>query len=586
MIHKSTDRFLLTKIYMNYKEFTKRLFSYLREHLFKLIITSVALILATTLESLIPEITGRIVDDLFIEDRSHEKTILYSLILFSVFVVSSIFSLVSTATSSWVSNVVIMNLRKQMFDKLLRLPKSYFDNKNLGKIISKFTFDVEQIAGAASSIWIDFLKALVLVVILFFYLLYKNWLLSTIILVMLPFIFITIKFSAKRMRDSSLEVQKSMGDINKLLNENITGNTIIKIYGAQKIETKKITGLIQNIRHQKFKVTMSSAFNSNFINILLGLSLAAVVYLSSTYLVMSAGEFLSYFTALAMLIKPTKTLININKPFQVAYSAGKSIFNFLDEIEENIKGTIPKTKINGNIEFKNINFRYASNEPVLKNISFTISPNETIAIVGPTGSGKSTIIDLIMKFYQPTDGEILLDGYNISNLNTNFLRTCIAYVDQEAKIFNDSVMFNISLSDKPGNFDKVCQAALDANASDFIELLDGRYQANIGDSGKLLSGGQRQRLAIARALMKNAPIIILDEATSALDSVTENKVKKAIEKATKNKTTIIIAHRLSTVKNVDKIIVLKDGEIIEEGTHETLIKNNGYYSQVVADQFK
>ena len=572
---------------MSYKEFIKLLYKYISRHIGKLIFTSLLMILATALESSIPEITGQIVDKLFNAERSSSTTILYSLIVFGVISLSAIFSLVSSSTNSWVSNKVVMDIRVDMFKKLLKLPKKFFDGTSSGKILSKLTFDVEQIAGAASTIWLDFIKAMVTVLILVLYLFYKNWQLSISLLVILPIVFIAVKRSSSRMRKSSSEVQKSVGDMTHLLEENISGNSVIRIFEAEKYEKNKFDHQVNNVRQQRFKVDLTAAVNSNLINILLGLSLAMVVYFSSFSLQMTAGEFLSYFTALAMLIKPAKTLVNINKPFQVALAAGQSVFTFLNEEEESNNGKKSVKKLNGDINFENILFSYEPNKLVLNNFSLSVKAGETIAIVGPTGSGKTTIIDLLTKFYTPQSGSISIDGIDIKKLNNHSLRSNIAFVDQGTRLFNDTIRANIALGKLDVMpFETVKESAVKAEAIEFIDSLEKQFDTHIGDNGQLLSGGQRQRLAIARAIAKNASILILDEATSALDSSTEKLVQKSIAKMTQDKTTIVIAHRLSTIKNADRIIVLKSGEIIEEGAHESLIKNNGYYSQLVKDQYK
>ena len=572
---------------MSYKEFIKLLYKYISQHIGKLIFTSLLMILATALESSVPEITGQIVDKLFNAERSSSTTVLYSLIIFGVISLSAIFSLVSLSTNSWVANKVVMDIRVDMFKKLLKLPKNFFDRTSSGKILSKLTFDVEQIAGAASSIWLDFIKASVTVFILVIYLFYKNWQLSLSLLVILPIVFFAVKRSSSRMRKSSSEVQKSVGDMTHLLEENISGNSVIRIFEAEKYEKNKFDHQVNNVRQQRFKVDLTAAVNSNLINILLGLSLAMVVYFSSFSLQMTAGEFLSYFTALAMLIKPAKTLVNINKPFQVALAAGQSVFTFLNEEEESNNGKKSVKKLNGDINFENILFSYEPNKLVLNNFSLSVKAGETIAIVGPTGSGKTTIIDLLTKFYTPQSGSIFIDGIDIKKLNNHSLRSNIAFVDQGTRLFNDTIRANIALGKlNEMSLETVKESAVKAEAIEFIDNLEKQFDTDIGDNGQLLSGGQRQRLAIARAIAKDASILILDEATSALDSSTEKLVQKSIAKMTQDKTTIVIAHRLSTIQNADRIIVLKSGEIIEEGTHESLIKNNGYYSQLVKDQYK
>ncbi|MEO1939724.1 lipid A export permease/ATP-binding protein MsbA, partial [Candidatus Thioglobus sp.] len=571
---------------MEYKQFVSRLFVYLKEHIGKLIFTSVMMVLATALESSIPEITGRIVDDLFVENRNTQDALFYAGALFGVFVLSSVFALTSTAASSWVSNKVITDIRIDMFAKLLKLPKSYFDQHSTGKILSKLTFDVGQIAAAASTIWLDFIKSSFSVIILVGYLFYKNWQLSLILLLLMPLVFIAVKLSSNRMRTSSEKVQESMGQMTHLLDENISGNSLIKIYHAQNQETNKFNLLVTHIRHQIFKVGITGAVNTGFVNVLIGLSLATVVYLSSVYLKMTAGEFLSFFTAMGMLIKPAKSLVNINKPLQQSMAAGGSVFGLLDEEEEYNDGTKQLENSKGKIKFTDVSFGYSNDTTVLNNINLDIKSGETIALVGSTGSGKTTITQLLTRFYLPNSGSITIDGVDINDFEIDSLRSQIAFVDQNVRLFNDTVKGNIALGRLDSMSDEqIHHAAKVANATEFIEQTDNGFDTEIGEDGTKLSGGQRQRLAIARAVAKDSPILILDEATSALDSATEKLVQAAIDEMQKNRTTIIIAHRLSTIQKADRIIVLKHGDIIEQGTHQELLDRNGEYAGLYKNQF-
>jgi len=575
------------KILMQYKQFFSRLFFYLKAHIGKLIFTSVMMMFATALESSIPEITGRIVDELFAAERDQQTALIYALALFGVIVLSSIFAMTSTAASSWVSNKVIMDLRVDMFAKLLRLPKSYFDQHPTGKTLSKLTFDVEQIAAAASSIWLDFIKSSMSVIILTGYLFYKNWQLSLTLIILLPLVYIAVKLSSNRMRSSSQKVQNSMGRMTHLLDENISGSSLVKIYHAQEQESKKFNDLIKNIRQQRFKVDMTGAFNAGFVNILIGLSLGSVVYFSSTLLEMSAGEFLSFFTAMGMLVKPAKSLVNINKPLQTAMAAGESVFGLIDEDEEHNDGKKQLKNAKGAIKFKNVCFGYSDNTTVLNNINLDIKSGETIALVGSTGSGKTTIIQLLAKFYSPNSGSISIDGTDISEFEVDSLRSQIAFVDQNVRLFNDTVKGNIALGQIDTMSDgQIQHAAKTSNAFEFIQELSCQFDTEIGEDGTKLSGGQRQRLAIARAIAKDSPILILDEATSALDSATEKQVQAAIDEMQKDRTTIIIAHRLSTVQKADRIIVLRRGEIIEQGSHQDLIDAKGEYASLYKHQFE
>ena len=573
------------QIMMGYRQFLKRLFPYLKNHIGKLAFTSVMMVFATTLETAIPEITGQIVDNLFGIKRSNNSAIFYSFALFTIITLSSLFALTSVSVSSWVSNKVIMDLRVDMFSKLLKLPKSYFDKNTTGGTLSKLTFDVEQISAAASGIWLDLIKSFLTVAILTIYLFYKNYLLSLSLLILLPLVYLAVKFSTSRMRSGSKKVQESMGNMTHQLDENISGSDLIKIYHAQKNEESKFLQITKTIRQQRFKVDVAGGVNTSIVNILIGLCLASVVFLSSTYLVMSAGDFLAFFTAMGMLIKPSKTLININKPLQQAVIAAISVFGLIDEKSESAKGKKMSIYKSGDIAFDNVSFSYNNDKSSLSNICLTIKHGETIALVGSTGSGKTTLVNLLTRFYNPTNGKITINNENINNIELISYRSNFSYVDQNVRLFNDTIGGNIAFGQKETMpMDTIVDAAKASNSIEFIEKLDNEFDSEIGEDGVTLSGGQRQRLSIARAIAKDSPILILDEATSALDSATEKQVQKAINRLQKDRTTIIIAHRLSTIQNADRIIVLKDGEIIEQGAHSELIKTSGEYSKLNQQQ--
>ena len=570
---------------MGYKQFVKRLFPYLKKHLGKLVFTSIMMVFATLLETAIPEITGQIVDTLFSNNRSSNKAFSYSVILFSVIALSSLFALTSISASSWISNKVILDLRVNMFSKLIRLPKSYFDKHTTGETLSKLTFDVEQISAAASTIWLEFIKSSFTVIILTGYLFYKSFLLSLILLILLPLVYLAVKLSTSRIRKGSIKVQESMGKMTHLLDENISGNDLIKIYNAEDSEKNKFFNIINTIRQQRFKVDLAGGLNTSIVNALIGLSLACVVYFSSTFLVMSAGDFLAYFTAMGMLVKPAKTLININKPLQQAIVAGKSVFDLIDETPEDNSSNQPMNAVTGDIRYEKVSFSYDNEKSSLNQINLTISNGETIALVGSTGSGKTTLVNLLTRFYSPTSGKITINNKDINEFDLVSYRSNFSYVDQNVRLFNDSISGNIAFGQKDKmSLETITNAAKISNSNEFIEKLDNKYDSEIGEDGVTLSGGQRQRLSIARAIAKDSPILILDEATSALDSATEKLVQSAINKMQKGRTTIIIAHRLSTIKNADRIIVLKDGEIIEQGTHSELIEASGEYLKLTQQQ--
>jgi len=571
---------------MGYRQFVKRLFPYLKSHIGKLVLTSLMMVFATLLETAIPEITGQIVDTLFTVERSSETARFYSIVLFATIAISALTTLIALSAGSWISNKVILDLRVAMFSKLIKLPKSYFDKNTTGETLSKLTFDVLQISAAASTIWLEFIKSSFTVIILTAYLFYKSFLLSLTLVVLLPLIYFAVKLSTSRIRNASKKVQDSMGGLTHLLDENISGIDLIKIYNAQSSEQNKFFKIINIIRQQWFKVDLAAGLNTSIVNILIGLSLGCVVYLSSTYLVMSAGEFLAFFTAMGMLVKPAKTLININKPLQQAIVAGGSVFGLIDEKSEEDSGKKSLNKVDGDLNFENVNFSYNDDTTSLKNINLKIKQGETVALVGSTGSGKTTLVNLLIRFYKPTNGKISINNQDINSFDLESYRSNFSFVDQNVRLFNDTISGNIAFGQKDTmSVESIINAANISNSMEFIEKLDDKFNSNIGEDGITLSGGQRQRLSIARAIAKDSPILILDEATSALDSATEKLVQSAINKMQKGRTTIIIAHRLSTIQNADRIIVLKEGEIIEQGSHKELIEASGEYAKLNQQQF-
>jgi ATP-binding cassette, subfamily B, bacterial MsbA len=376
-----------------------------------------------------------------------------------------------------------------------------------------------------------------------------------------------------------------MGGMTHLLDENISGNDLIKVFNAQESEKNKFFKIINIIRQQRFKVDLAGGVNTSIVNILIGLCLAVVVFLSSTYLIMSAGDFLAFFTAMGMLVKPAKTLININKPLQQALVAAISVYGLIDEKSEENIGEQLISNVEGDIIFQNVSFSYNDEKVSLNNINLTIKQSETIALVGSTGSGKTTLINLLIRFYNPTNGKILINNKDINSFDLESFRSNFSFVDQNVRLFNDTISGNIAFGQKDKmTMNSIVDAAKISNSFEFIEKLDDKFDSEIGEDGVTLSGGQRQRLSIARAIAKDSPILILDEATSALDSATEKLVQSAINKIQQGRTTIIIAHRLSTIQNADRIIVLKDGEIIEQGSHKELLEISGEYSKLNQQQ--
>lgn len=488
-----------------------------------------------------------------------------------------------------ISTRLLFDLRKDLFKSLIYLPSSFYDSNNSGHLLSRITFNVTQINEAGTAAITILLREGLIVIGLLSYLIYLNWQLTALLFLASPFILFVVSIAGKRMKRVSTRIQNSMGDVTQVSSESIIANKEIKIFGQQENEINKFNSVNSNNRIQNLKLLTTNSLQSPIIQIFLALALSVITWVAldaSFFERMSPGTFIAFFGAAAMLPRPIRQLSMTNAMIQKGLAASEVIFNQLDlkpEINDGIKEI---NKIKGDISFESVNFSYSENEKILDDVSFTVSKGNTLAIVGQSGSGKSTMVNLIPRFYEVLDGQIKIDDFDIKEIKLNNLRSLISIVSQNTVLFNDSIKNNISYAKPMASDEEIFNAARKANAHEFIESLPNGYETVVGDDGTLLSGGQKQRIAIARALLKDAPIIILDEATSALDSESENQIQQAIDNLKIGKTTIVIAHRLSTVENAEKIIVLKGGKIVESGTHDDLLNLEKSYFELYKNQFK
>mgnify|MGYP001424396807 FL=1 len=483
---------------------------------------------------------------------------------------------------------IVHDLRAELFQKLHDLPKSYFDANQSGQLINRITFTTTQVSGAASNAVKTFVREGFLLIGLFVYLSILNFKLTILLVGTAPLIALIVYVAGKRLKKLATKIQTAMGDVTHIASEAVDGHVEIKSFNAESYENKRFLEANASNKNQNLKLEATGNLATPIIQILVSISLALVAYFalgSQLGISLDAETFVAFFTAAGLMAKPIRQLSNINIIVQKGLAAANEIFDQLDQQNEDNSGDIDSL-ISGDIDFKNVSFSYTTGGLIIDNISFSIAKNETIAIVGKSGSGKSTIANLIPRFYNHTSGDILIDGISVNEYSLQHLRSSISIVNQSPSLFNDTIAKNIAYGDDEIDVEKLKESAVQAGCIEFIESLPEGFESEIGDDGVLLSGGQRQRLAIARAFYKDSPIIILDEATSSLDTESELIVQEALEKLITNRTTIVIAHRLSTIENASRIIVLDNGVISETGTHSELLDNKGIYQSLYKNKFE
>jgi subfamily B ATP-binding cassette protein MsbA len=543
----------------------------------------VAMVVLAATEASIPALLKNLLDGSFVE-RDPRSLWLMPVLLIALFTVRGLSEFASEVALHSVANKVVMDARTQMFERLLHLPVSYYDDQTTGALISKFTYNATQVAGTTTKALISVVKDSLTVVGLVAWMLYLNWRLAALFLVVLPVIALTINAVSKRLRSLSRSQQDSMGSLTHLLDEAIGGNHEIKVFGAQPYEARRFRDAANWIRRYNMKVQVAAKAVGPVVQTIAVLVLAAIIFYASTQSqeALTVGGFVSFFGAMALMLTPLKNLSKVNEEIQRGLAAAESIFELLDETPERDEGHVALARARGHIEFKDVRFRYSGAESeALRGIDLEIHPGETVALVGQSGSGKSTMISLIPRFYHVDSGHILLDDHDIESLRLDDLRANIALVTQNVVLFNDTIANNITYGSREQiSEEQIIAAAEAAHAMEFIRKLPDGLDTLIGENGLRLSGGQRQRLSIARALLKNAPILLLDEATSALDTESERQVQAALDNLRRGRTTIVVAHRLSTIVNADRIVVMQNGSIVETGKHADLLAQGGIYSRL------
>ena len=551
-----------------------------------------AMVGTAAIEPLFPALMKPMLDGGFTAGKSASLLTpsLFAAAIIAIFFVRGILSMVSAYAMAWVSNRVVLDLRGEMFARLVRMPTQFFDDHTSGALLSRVAYDVAGVTSAATSVLTVVVKDSVTVVALLAWLFYLNWKLTLIALVAAPLIAVALRLLSRRLRQMAREAQRSMGELVHVIEETIECHKVVKVFGGQEYEMRRFEHANQRLRGFNMRQTIPSAAGAPITQILASMAVAIIVYIAledSLAGRTTAGEFASFMIAMLMLLAPLKRLTDVNAPLQRGLAAAESVFGMIDAPVEADRGTVKLGRARGEVRYEGVSFTYPTRtEPALAGVDLLVRPGETVALVGGSGGGKTTLVNLLPRFYSPSRGRILLDGHDIEDLTLESLRANVALVSQDVVLFNDTIQANIAYGGMGRASEREVAAAADAaHASDFIRQTPQGLGTLVGENGVRLSGGQRQRIAIARALLKNAPVLILDEATSALDSESERLVQAGLDVLMRGRTTIVIAHRLSTIERADRIVALEQGRIVETGTHAQLLARDGVYAKLYRIQF-
>jgi subfamily B ATP-binding cassette protein MsbA len=508
----------------------------------------------------------------------------------AIFIARGIAGFATEASLGWIGRSVISSLRREVFSKFLTLPARFFDDRTVGPLLSRMTYNVEMVAESVTSVVTIGIRDVLTVFAAFGVMLIQSPRLTVFVVILFPVIALLIRVLGIAFRRYSNRIQDSVGEVTQVTEEIVRGNWVVKMFGGYDYERDRLGEVDERNRRQNLKLIRVRSMGVAVTQTIFGFGVALVIYMASRESLegnLTAGQFISFFSAMMLMLQPVRRITNVNATLQRGVAGADSLFSIMDEPDEIDTGTVEKNDIRGEVEFRNVSFGYGRDDgPVLNDISVSVEAGQTLAIVGHSGSGKSTLVSLLPRFYEVSSGDILLDGISIRDYKLSNLRDNISLVSQDVVLFNDTIANNLAYGElRRHSRDELIRAAEAAHVMDFASELPKGLDTMVGDRGALLSGGQKQRVAIGRALLKNAPILILDEATSALDSKSERHIQEGLAELMKNRTTLVIAHRLSTVENADRIIVLDAGRIVESGTHAELLAAGGHYAALYRMQF-
>ena len=567
----------------------RRLWGYTRKYWWMFLVGIIGVSLDAGMQAVFIKFVEPLIDRVFVaKDAAYGLWLAGGILIVVLLRISGNFA--GVYGMEWTGRRVVADLRQQLFDSYLHLPASFYDHNSAGQLISKLAYNSEQVANAATKAIISAFRDIMLLVYLLIVMLSINVKLTAVMLILVPVVALVVTTISRKFRKISRNIQDSMGDVAHVTEEAVVGQRVVKVFRGQRSESKRFGRVNERTRRLQMRMVATHMLSSSMVQLAAGLAMVILMLVAirpSMLEQITAGTFTSIFFSMVATIPPLKRLTTVQSQLQKGIAAAESIFFIIDTEKEKDQGTKTVERATGEVVFENVSFQYENSEkPILENISLRLPQGSVTALVGHSGSGKTTLAGLLPRFYNYKQGRILLDGVELEDYQLGNLREQIALVSQDVVLFNDTIANNIAYGALAGaDRDAITRAARAAHAMEFIEQLPQGLDTRLGESGTLLSGGQRQRLAIARALLKDAPLLILDEATSALDSESERAIQDALKEVMKDRTTLVIAHRLSTIENADQVIVLRAGKVIEQGTHDELLAHNGVYAHLYQTQF-